>query len=86
MDLLKNASSDESSDFRVIRKGTYFFELTGTLDGVTAALEIKRGSDAQTLEVASLSAEDIVAVDLPGCLVRATLSSSGASTDVTVRL
>jgi hypothetical protein len=86
MDLLKNESGNVSGEYQNIRQGLYFFEVAGTPDGVTVALEITRDGGTTVQEVTTLNSVDIVAVDLPSGKVRATTTGSGASTDVTVRL
>jgi hypothetical protein len=86
VELLSGATADGSGDWFGVRQGELFFDVTGTLDGATVALEITRDGGSTVHEVASLSAVDINIVDLPTCEVRATVSSAGASTDVTVRL
>lgn len=86
--LLENQTSNGSSTF--IRWNgpvrSEFFEVAGTLDGASVALEITRDGGTTVHEIVSLGAVDIVAVDLPDCELRATVSGAGASTDVTVRL
>lgn len=86
MELLDNQTADGSGAWQRHGGGPVYFEVQGTLDGASVALEVTRNGGTTVHKVASLGAVDIIAVDLPTCQVRATVSGSGGSTNVSARV
>ena len=80
--LLDATTTDGASGALTVSRGAVAFAVAGTFDGASVALQLSFDG-VEWFDVTSLSAKDVILIDTPAAMLRASVSGAGASTSVT---